>query len=134
MYSSKRWTRKHSKDLNMGFYQQMYDYKQKLQQAKSCDNLVKESIMSNMKYFEFLNLTKEKILEKLPVKSDSILTITNSPETQELSSELDLFNTLRDKLKDNINKTIQNINEENVATLMIKVLQKKTTEQAVRDK
>jgi hypothetical protein len=132
MYSSKRWSRKQSKDLNMGFYQQLYDYKQKLQQAKSCDTLVKESIMSNMKYFEFLNISKEKILEKLPVKSDSILSITNSQETQELSSELELFNILREKLKENINKAIQNVNEENVATLMIKVLQKKTTEQAVR--
>ncbi len=134
MYSSKRWSRKHSKDLNMGFYQLIYDYKQKLQQAKSCDTLVKESIMSNMKYFEFLNLTKDKILEKLPVKSDSILSITNSQETQELSSELELFNILREKLKENINKAIQNVNEENVVTLMIKVLQKKTTEQAVKIK
>lgn len=134
MYNIKRWSRKPSKELNIGFYQLLYDYKQKLQQSKSCDTLVKESIMSNMKYFEFLNLTKEKLLEKLPVKSDSILSITNSLETQELSSELELFNILRERLKENINKAIQNVNEENVATLMIKVLQKKTTEQAVINK
>ena len=50
MYNIKRWSRRESKELNYAFYQQIYDYRQKLTQAKSCDNILKESVINNMKY------------------------------------------------------------------------------------
>lgn len=132
MYNIKRWSRRESKDLNYGFYSQIYDYKQKLTQAKSCDNILKESVINNMKYFEFLNLSKDQLIQKLPVKSDFILSIKDGQEAKELSSELDIMYSLKDKLNEVITKVFQNVNEENITPLMIKVLQKRTTEQAVK--
>lgn len=86
--------------------------------------------MSNMKYFEFLNLTKEQLRSKMPVKNDTT-GLKDSEEVKGLSTELDLIINLKEKLMEHINKLFQTLNEENVNTHMIKVLQKKTTEQAV---
>jgi hypothetical protein len=125
-----RWTRKSSQSLNTPLFQMLYEYKQKLTQARSCDGLVKEGIMNNMKYFELINLTREQLKNKLPVKTDTN-TISNSEEAKSLSGELEVLESLKVKLVENVNKTFQTLNEDNIITQMVKVLQKKTTEQAV---
>lgn len=125
-----RWLRKSSQSLNVSIFQIMYDYKQKLTQAKSCDSLVKEGIMNNMKYFELINLAREQLKNKLPVKTDTN-TISNSEEAKSLSSELEVLEGLKVKQVENVNKIFQTLNEDNIMTQMVKVLQKKTTEQAV---
>ena len=125
-----RWTRSASQNLNVTLVQLFFEYKQKLTQAKSCDLLVKEAIMNNMKYFELINLSRDQLKNKLPVKTDTN-TISNSEEAKSLSSELEVIENLKAKMLENIGKTFQTLNEDNIITQMIKVLQKKTTEQAV---
>lgn len=125
-----RWTRKPSQTLNVPMFQTMFEYKQKLNQAKSCDALVKEDIVNNMKYFELINLTREQLKNKLPVKMDTNL-LSNSEEAKELSSELDVLEGLKAKFVESVNKVFQTLNEDNIIPQMIKVLQKKTTELAV---
>ena len=125
-----RWTRKASQSLNVPLFQMLYEYKQKLTQAKSCDSLVKDGLMNNMKYFELINLTREQLKSKLPVKTDTN-TICNSEEAKSLSGELEIIDGLKAKIVDNVNKIFQTLNDDNVITQMLKVLQKKTTEQAV---
>lgn len=125
-----RWTRKSSQSLNVLMFQLMFDYKQKLNQSKSCDSLVKEAIVNNMKYFELINLTREQLKNKLPVKTDTNL-LSNSEEAKSLSTELEVLEGLKSKVSENMNKIFQTLNEDNIIPQMIKVLQKKTTEQAV---
>lgn len=125
-----RWTRKQSQALNVPMFQIMYEYKQKLNQARSCDALVKEDIVNNMKYFELINLTRDQLKNKLPVKTDTNL-LSNSEEAKELSSELEVLEGLKAKFVESVNKIFQTLNEDNIIPQMIKVLQKKTTEQAV---
>lgn len=125
-----RWTRKSSQSLNVQFFQILFDYKQKLTQSKSCDSLVKEGIVNNMKYFELINLTREQLKNKLPVKTDTN-TLSNSEEAKTLNSELEVLEGLKVKIVENVNKIFQTLNEDNIITQMIKVLQKKTTEQAI---
>lgn len=125
-----RWVRKASQTLNYQMFQMLNDYKQKLIQAKSCDSLVKEGIMNHMKYFELINLNREQLKNKLPVKTDTN-TISNSEETKSLFLELEIIEGLKAKIEENVNKVIQTLNDDNIITQMIKVLQKKTTEQAV---
>ena len=64
------------------------------------------------------------------VKSD-VSGIGDTDEVKALSAEVDIMNNLTFSLKENINKMFQQLNEESIATQMIKVLQKKSTEQAV---
>ena len=116
--------------MTKGFSTQSYEFKQKLFQSKSCDSLVKEGIIQNMKYFEFLNLTKDQLTKRMPVSSEGN-GIRNSEEVKALSNELDILNDLQEKMKECINQIYQNLNEENISSYMIRVLQKKTTEQAV---
>ena len=134
MYNVKRWCRKESRELNYAFFSQLYDFKQKASQSKSCDHLVKESVMNNMKYFDFLSLTKDQIRNKMPIKSDNTVSIKDSEEALSLAAELHILTGLREKIKEILTKVFQSINDENVTTMMIKVLQKKTTEQAVNIK
>ena len=125
-----RWTRQASQSLNYPLFQTLQDYKQKLNQSRACDILVKEGIMNNMKYFELINLTREQLKNKLPVKSDTS-TIKDSEEAKSLSGELEIIENLKAKLVETVNKIFQTLNDDNIITQMIKVLQKKTTEQAV---
>ena len=83
-----------------------------------------------MKYFEFLNLTKDQMRSKMPVKNDTT-GLKDSEEVKGLSAELDIILNLKEKLMEHINKLFQTLNEENVNTQMVKVLHKKTTEQAI---
>ena len=67
---------------------------------------------------------------RMPVSSEGN-GIRNSEEVKALSNELDILNDLQEKMKECINQIYQNLNEENISSYMIRVLQKKTTEQAV---
>jgi len=125
-----RWNRKASSQLNVPLFQTLYEYKQKLAQAKSCDQLVKEGVMNNMKYFELINLTREQLKNKLPVKTDTNI-LKDGEEAKSLSQELEVLDGYKAKLVESVNKIFQTLNDDNVITQMIKVLQKKTTEQAI---
>ena len=77
-----------------------------------------------------INLTREQLKNKLPVKSDTS-PIKDSEEAKSLSGELEIIENLKAKLVETVNKIFQTLNDDNIITQMIKVLQKKTTEQAV---
>ena len=124
------WNRQSSINLNQHFFQNLYSFSQKLSQAKACDNVLKEKIMNNLKYFELINLNREQLKKKIPVKVD-LSVLTSNQEVKDLESSLETFEKLQATLTENQNKLFQTLNEDNVITQMIKVLQKKTTEQAV---
>ena len=124
------WTRQSSINLNSSFFQILFEYKQKLSQAKGCDSVLKEKVSNNMKYFELLSLNRDQLKKKIPVKVD-LSVITSSKEIKELQAALETYDKLKESLIENQTKLFQMLNEDNVITQMIKVLQKKSTEQAV---
>lgn len=92
---------------------------------------VKESIMDSMKFFEILGLSKDSLKNRIPIKSDEGA-LKNSEEANSLRKDLDELEKLKEKCQEIIEKIFQTLNEDNVIPQFIKVLQKKTTEKAVK--
>jgi ALIX V-shaped domain binding to HIV len=126
-----RWTRQPSHNTNFQYYQLIEEYKKKLDQARQCDTALKQSLSDNFKYFDLVSLPRESLKNKMPVKASGS-NLVESEEAKELALELTELEKLKVKLVESINYLFQILNEDNIIPQMIKVLQKKTTEQAVR--
>lgn len=125
-----RWTRQASHNTNFQYYQLIEEYKKKLDQAKQCDGALKQSMSDNFKNFDLISLPRETLKNKMPVKKNTNA-LVESVEAKELAAELAELDKLKSKLVEAINCLFQILNEDNIIPQMIKVLQKKTTEQAV---
>lgn len=129
MYGA-RWTRLPSSSLNVNYMNTLKEYLNKLAIAKNCDAQVKAGILDNMKYFELLTLSKQSLNAKIPQKVDAN-SIKNCNEATSLRKDLDQMEVLVEKCMEIINKLFQTLNEDNVVPQFIKILQKKTTENAI---
>jgi hypothetical protein len=125
-----KWMRPPSNVTNMSFKQSIIDYTAKLDVAAKCDEKTKNLIQENAKYFELISLDKEKLIEKIPVKSET----TNLSGTETAKAIKDLLNEI-DPKKNKILKIIEslfnNLNSGDVNNSFIKVLQNKNTEQSI---
>jgi hypothetical protein len=125
-----KWIRAPSNTTNMTFKQSIIDYTAKLDVAAKCDVQTKNSIQENAKYFELISLDKEKLIEKIPVKSDT----TNLSGTETAKVIKDLINEMeskRDKIQKVIDALFTNLNSGDVNNSFIKVLQNKNTEHSI---
>ncbi|MCQ2818522.1 MAG: hypothetical protein MJ252_14735, partial [archaeon] len=127
-YASK-WTRKNSFELNGNYVMTLNDYKRKLDQAKMCDQRTLGDIQNNQKNFELLTLPRQKLNEKIPKKGDN--EVKNCKEATELRSQLDELDKLQGKCMEKIQSIFTMLNEDNVTSQFIQVVNKKTTENAV---
>lgn len=102
----------------------------KLDAASKCDLQTKSSIQENCKYFELISMEKDKLTQKIPIKSEKT-NIKESDEAKEIKAHLETLNHKKDKLLEIVNGIFNSLNENNVVTSFIKVLQNKATETSV---
>lgn len=125
-----KWSRSPSNVTNMAFKQSLIDYTSKLDAASKCDIQTRNSVQENAKFFEIISLGKEKLVEKIPVKSDT----TNLSGSKEAKLIRDLINEMdskKNKMLEIVNNIFTNLNSGDVNASFIKVLQKKTTENSI---
>ena len=127
-----KWNRRESSDLNGNYVATLNSYRNKLGQARQCDQQTKSGITDNYKYFEYLMMSKEQLDNKIPHKVDQNV-IKNCPEAVDLRKELDNLENLKNRAMEIINQLFNSLNDDNVAPQFIQVLSKKTTENAVFD-
>ena len=127
-----KWNRRESSDLNGNYVATLNSYRNKLGQARQCDQQTKSGITDNYKYFEYLMMSKEQLDNKIPHKVDQNV-IKNCPEAIDLRKELDNLENLKNRAMEIINQLFNSLNDDNVAPQFIQVLSKKTTENAVFD-
>ena len=127
-----KWNRRESSDLNGNYVATLNSYRNKIGQARQCDQQTKSGITDNYKYFEYLMMSKEQLDNKIPHKVDQNV-IKNCPEAVDLRKELDNLENLKNRAMEIINQLFNSLNDDNVAPQFIQVLSKKTTENAVFD-
>ena len=127
-----KWNRRESSDLNGNYVATLNSYRNKLGQARQCDQQTKSGITDNYKYFEYLMMSKGQLDNKIPHKVDQNV-IKNCPEAVDLRKELDNLENLKNRAMEIINQLFNSLNDDNVAPQFIQVLSKKTTENAVFD-
>jgi programmed cell death 6-interacting protein len=125
-----RWIRTPSSNLNFQYVGIQNDYSKKLEVARKCDSNTKAQIMENMKYYEYLGMSKDALKNKIPVKVDAS-SVKDCQEAKSLRADLDNLDNIKEKLMEVINKIFQSLNEDNVIPQFIQVLQGKTTEKNV---
>ena len=64
-----KWTRKSSKELNVGMWKQLMYYKEKLEQCKKADNKIKATLEEEEEFLELIEFDKEEIISKVPKSS-----------------------------------------------------------------
>jgi len=75
-------------------------------------------------------MEKEKLIQKIPNKSEKT-SIKESEEAKEIKAHLETLNKKKEKLLEIVNVIFNGLNENNVVTLFVKVLQNKATETSV---
>lgn len=75
-------------------------------------------------------MEKEKLIQKIPIKSEKT-NIKESEEAKETKTHLETLNQKKEKLLEIVNGIFNSLNENNVVTSFIKVLQNKATENSV---
>lgn len=125
-----KWSRAPSNATNMSFKQSLIDYSSKLDAASKCDEKTKNSIQENAKYFELISLEKEKLIEKIPVKSEST-NLSGSEEAKIIRDLIGEMETKRSNMQKGIDAIFNDLNSGDVNSSFIKVLQKKNTEQSI---
>jgi hypothetical protein len=101
-----------------------------LDAAAKCDIQTKSSVQENCKYFELISMEKEKLIQKIPNKSEKT-SIKESEEAKEIKAHLETLNKKKERLLEIVNVIFNGLNENNVVTLFVKVLQNKATETSV---
>ena len=127
-----KWNRRESSDLNGNYVTTLNSYRNKLNLARQCDQQTKEGISENLKYFEYLMMSKEQLDNKIPHKVDQN-SLKNCPEAADLRKDLDSIESLKNSAMEIINQLFNSLNDDNVAPQFIQVLSKKTTENSVFD-
>lgn len=125
-----KWTRAPSNSTNMSFKQSLIDYTSKLDAASKCDLQTKSQIQDNCKFFELICLEREKLNEKIPIKSET----TNLSGSEDAKIIRDLINEMdskKSKMMKEIDLIFSNLNSGEINSQFIKVLQKKSTEQNI---
>lgn len=90
----------------------------------------KNNISENAKYFELISMDKEKLIGKIPIKSDKT-NIAESEEAREIKKYLEELELKKISLIEVVSCIFNTLNENNIVTNFVKVLQKKTTESAI---
>ena len=90
----------------------------------------KNNITENAKYFELISMDKEKLIGKIPIKSDKT-NIGESEEAKEIKKYLEELEIKKISLIEVVSSIFNTLNENNIVTDFVKVLQKKTTENAI---
>ncbi len=75
-------------------------------------------------------MEKEKLIQKIPNKSEKT-SIKESEEAKEIKAHLETLNKKKERLLEIVNVIFNGLNENNVVTLFVKVLQNKATETSV---
>jgi len=72
-------------------------------------------------------MEKDKLAQKIPIKSEKT-SIKESAEAKEIKALLETLNKKKEKMMEIVNLIFNSLNENNVVTSFIKVLQNKATE------
>jgi len=75
-------------------------------------------------------MDREKIIQKIPIKSEKT-NIKESDEAKEIKTTLETLNQKKEKLLEVVNGLFNSLNDNNVVTSFIKVLQSKATENSI---
>ena len=125
-----RWMREPSQQLNYQMVKAAQQYISSLMRSKEYDQKENEEIINNYKYFEKLMLSKEKLIENIPVEKDEIKEETE--EEKEVRKEILKLYELKDKCITMIRPIFSRLNDDSIIiTQFMEVLAKKTTEQII---
>ena len=75
-------------------------------------------------------MEKDKLIQKIPIKSEKT-NIKESEEAKDIKNNVESLNQKKEKLLEIVNAIFNSLNENNVVTSFIKVLQNKATENSV---
>jgi ABC-type transporter Mla subunit MlaD len=75
-------------------------------------------------------MEKDKLAQKIPIKSEKT-SIKESAEAKEIKANLETLNKKKEKMIEIVNVILNSLNENNVVTSFIKVLQNKATESTI---
>jgi hypothetical protein len=131
MYKA-QWTRPPSNNLNLQALKVLEDYKQKIIQAKGCDEIAKTQILEHMKFFELISASKEAILRQIP-NSEDLSSLQNSEIVQHLTAEINKLQALKEELIVKINKIFQTLQNESIINEAFKIIKKQQSEQGLLD-
>ena len=125
-----RWMREPSQQLNYQMVQAAQQYISSLMKNKEYDQKENEEVINNYKYFEKLMLSKEKLIENIPVEKEEKKEETE--EEKEVRKEILKLYELKDKCTTLIRPIFSRLNDDSIIiTQFMEVLAKKTTEQII---
>lgn len=126
MYGNK-WYRQPSSNLNNNYYAFLNQFKQKIEIASKCDENVNNTIKESMKHFELINLSRQSLERKIPVKVNP-QELSNIPEAKELKDALENIKDLKIKNSAIVEKIFLTLNEENVIPMFLNIIRKSASE------
>ena len=124
------WNRSPSSALNTQCIKVLTDYKQKVVQAKNCDDVMRTQIFENMKYLEMISASREALTKHIPTKQDQTQ-LKSNVIVQNLCNQLKSFRLFKEELLLKINNIILFLRNENIFQEVFKILKKQATEEAV---
>jgi hypothetical protein len=110
-----RWNRKASIEENQQIVASYNNYSAKLENAKTCNNQIKENVLNNSKLVYILNLTKEQLRKGLVKNERDIF--------EDIKNDLKKFKFYKDEMNEVIEKLFVKLKEENIIELVIKAKQ-----------
>ena len=126
-----RWTREPSLKLNYQMVQSAQQYLSSLRKAKEFDQKENNNIVNNVKQFEILTQTREKLTENIPKDKEEIKT-EETPEEKEIKEEIFKLYELKDKCAKIMIPIFNQVNDDSVIIMQfMEVLAKRSTEQII---
>ena len=126
-----RWTRGPSQQFNYKMVQAAQQFLSSLRSAKEFDQKENNNIVNNINQFEILNLTKEKLNEKIPAEESEIQT-EETQEEKEIRNEILKLYDLKEKCANIMRPIFNQINDDSkIIIQFMEVLAKQSTEQII---